>query len=174
MAMAGILFLFFLILVGAWIVYLGVACLETKEEMRKSYMKGLIFNHPFDDYACVNRLIREIREHGKLYIAYDFDNTIFDYHKKGGNYQSVIDLLVDATKDGHIMILFTTETDPDKLQRKKEIARGLGIGVDFVNECPPISESSKKPYYNILLDDRAGLESSYKILRTALNLAKTK
>ena len=39
--------------------------------------------------------------------------------------------------------------------------------VDFVNENPIMN--TRKPYYNILLDDRAGLDSSVYMLRTLLN-----
>lgn len=31
---------------------------------------------------CINRLIEDYVKHGSLAIAYDYDNTVFDYHNK--------------------------------------------------------------------------------------------
>lgn len=41
----------------------------------------------------------------------------------------------------------------------------------FVNESP-VFPNSEKPYYNILLDDRAGLEESYEILKYVVDEIK--
>jgi hypothetical protein len=49
----------------------------------------------------------------------------------------------------------------------------LGIRVDFINESPVMRKQNilynNKPFYSILLDDRAGLSSAYNILSTTLN-----
>lgn len=97
-----------------------------------------VFNHPFNKENCKRRLLEEYYKYGKLTVAFDFDNTIYDYHKNGGDYSEVIQLLQDCSKLGFELILFT----------------------------------SKKPYYNILLDDRAGLEESYEILKYVVDEIK--
>lgn len=51
------------------------------------------FNHPFCDYNCILRLVKEVEKYGKLVIGFDFDNTIFDVHNNGGNYKHIIDTL---------------------------------------------------------------------------------
>lgn len=43
----------------------------------------------------------------------------------------------------------------------------------FINTSPIFSRS-RKPYYNILLDDRAGLEESYNILKQVVDYATIK
>lgn len=48
------------------------------------------------------------------------------------------------------------------------------IPFDAINESPkfvPVA-GSKKMYFNILLDDRAGLSSAYKCLKAALEIMK--
>ena len=51
-----------------------------------------------------------------------------------------------------------------------EFCEGEGIRVDFVNESPVLKTT--KPYYNILLDDRAGLEDAYHILSQVVKRIK--
>ena len=41
-----------------------------------------------------------------------------------------------------------------------EYCKHFGIAVDYINENPEIM-NTRKPYYNILLDDRAGLECAF-------------
>lgn len=44
----------------------------------------------------------------------------------------------------------------------------FGIKVDYINESPIMN--TRKPYYNILLDDRAGLQEAADTLNSVLNL----
>lgn len=129
-------------------------------------------NSYLNDRKAINRLKREYLEYKNLIIGLDFDNTIFDYHKEGLELQPVIDLLKRCSDLGFEMCLWshcTTQRDPFIKVRK---INNLGIRVDYVNESSILKESfpkyRRKPYFNILLDDRAGLSSSYKILLTTL------
>lgn len=132
----------------------------------KDFMEN--FNHPFGKEACKKRLLEEYKKHGKLIVAFDFDNTIFDYHNNGGDYSEIIHLLNRCYKLGFYLVLFTCEENLIELQTKqKQTAEILGLDENFklyINESP-IFTKSRKPYYNILLDDRAGLEESYEILK---------
>lgn len=58
------------------------------------------------------------------------------------------------------MVLFTVESEKERLEEKKRYCEELGIRVDYINESP-ILTGAKKPYYNILLDDRAGLLEAF-------------
>mgnify|MGYP000931376362 CR=1 FL=1 len=40
-----------------------------------------------------NRLEEEFKKYGKLIFCVDFDDTIYDFHKKGRTYENVIHLL---------------------------------------------------------------------------------
>lgn len=65
-------------------------------------MKGFMesFNHPFGKEACKKRLLEEYKKYGKLIVAFDYDNTIFDYHNNGGDYSCVIELLKRCARLG--------------------------------------------------------------------------
>ena len=116
---------------------------------------------------CVKRLLEEYKKYGTLYVAFDFDNTIYDYHNKGIDCSSVISLLQDCTKLGFEMILFTCEQKVGKLREKEEFCKKNGIEVHWVNRSPILGFTTK-PYYNILLDDRAGLQSAMQILERVI------
>jgi len=119
-----------------------------------------------DDNLAYNRLKRELDKYGKLYIAFDYDNTIYDYHNEGHTYTNLISILKLAKELGHILILFTANTG-ERLKKIEEHCVSLGITPDMINENTDIGEGIK-PYYNILLDDRAGLSSAYKTLHSLL------
>lgn len=114
-----------------------------------------------------NRLIKEWKDYGKLIIAYDYDNTVFDYHSEGHSYDDVIQLLKDCKKVGAYFILFTA-CEESKFTEIEQYLTDNDIPVDLINDTPSfVPFRGKKPYYNILLDDRAGLPSAYRSLRKA-------
>ena len=128
----------------------------------------LKFNHPFNEERCLQRLIHEYERHPELIVAFDFDNTIFDTHGNGGDYSDVIELLKEAKSMGFCLVLFTAESDTEKLNWKREtVKEKLGFYPDYVNNSHVKSDCSAngKMYYNILLDDRAGLYEAYCILK---------
>lgn len=49
------------------------------------------------------RLITEWKKYGSLVVAYDFDNTVYDYHKEGHSYEYVIQLLREAKNSMHTL-----------------------------------------------------------------------
>ena len=123
----------------------------------------------FDSQRCVDRMMGWYRKHGNLIIAYDYDDTIFDFWKKGFAYPDVIQLLQECSDLGFVMILFTGHTDKDYDTLKKDLAE-QGIRVDAINESTvPDEMFKKKVYCNILLDDKAGLGQAYEILRETVN-----
>lgn len=136
-------------------------------------MNNIAFNHPFNDYSCINRLVSELNTHGSLVIGFDFDNTIFDVHNNGGNYKDIIDALRDCKSKGWTLCLFTSELDENWLKWKINYCKHFGIEPDYVNESP-ILKGTKKPFFNLLLDDRAGLQSAYTILKNILSYADSK
>lgn len=131
--------------------------------------------------TCVDRLVREWRLHNKIIIAVDFDDTVFDYHGKwesmtkrwheSEHEKDVVDVVKEAQEFGAYVVMFTAAPrglDDWGVQRNHMAA--LGIRVDSVNANPvelPFGHDGK-PYYNILLDDRAGLGQSLYVLHKAL------
>ncbi len=117
-----------------------------------------------DESNSIQRLIQEWETHDKIIIAYDFDDTVYDFHKKGRDYSNVINLLKKCEEIGAYFIVFTCcgEDQFDKIKNylnEKQIPYDkINSNLDFVNF------TGRKVYYNILLDDRAGLSSAYKCL----------
>ena len=114
-----------------------------------------------------SRLLNEYKQYGKLIIGFDFDNTIFDYGNKGGDYSEVITLLQKCKEAGFILCLYTLSLNQENLDWKIVFCKQHHIEPDYVNESPVLSGYSK-PFFNILLDDRAGLESAYLLLKSVI------
>ena len=131
-----------------------------------------ILSNPADDpyldnNLCVDRLVENWKLHGKIIIAFDFDNTIYDYYGKNYAYSKVVQLLQECKNMGCILILCTC-CDESKFEFMRNECEKVGISIDYINESPPyIPFTGNKVYYNILLDDRAGLRSAYEILYKA-------
>lgn len=116
---------------------------------------------------CVERLVDNWKQHGKIIIAFDFDNTVYDYYGKNYTYTKVIDLLKECKSMGCILILSTC-CDESKFVFMTTECNKIGISIDYINESPPyIPFTGNKIYYNIMLDDRAGLSAAYEILYKA-------
>lgn len=123
---------------------------------------------PFiDDELCIQRLVYNWKSHNGIIIAFDFDNTVYDYYNNGYTYSKVISLLKEC-KDMGCTLILSTCCDESKFGFMKIQLKNMGIEVDYINESPPyIPFTGNKVYYNILLDDRAGLGSAYNILQKA-------
>lgn len=126
---------------------------------------------PFNKQKCKERLLKEYKTYGSLIIAFDFDNTVFDYHNTGDDYTDIVELLHTCQNIGMTLVLFTVENKIANLQEKIDYLHNIGIYPKYVNDSP-IFEGSAKPYYNLLLDDRAGLEEACEILSFVINKIK--
>ena len=116
-----------------------------------------------DKEKSYQRLKKEFLEHGKLIIAYDFDSTVFDYHNTGYSYEMVRDL-IRKWKDHAYFIVFTS-SEEDRFEEIAQKLNALNIPYDSINDDAPfIPFKGRKVYYNILLDDRAGLSQTYEEL----------
>ena len=127
-----------------------------------------------DEYLVPNssflRLYKEYKQYGSLVVAYDFDNTVYDFHNEGYFYNNVISLLQELHSLNCICICFTANENEALV---RDYCREKRIPLDKLNENPDFFKStSKKIYYNVLLDDRSGLEQVYKELRILIKLIK--
>jgi len=122
---------------------------------------------------AVQRLLREWNAYGRIVVAYDFDNTVYDYHQEGHDYSEVIELIHQLHEAGAYLMVYTARPQTE-LYKVSNYLDENRIPYDSVNKMPdflPFTEN-KKLYYNILLDDRAGLLSSVNILRKVLTERK--
>lgn len=109
-------------------------------------------------------MVENWKLHNGIIIAFDFDNTVFDYYNKGYKYDKVISLLRECKSMGCTLILSTC-CDESKYEVMENKCIEVGINIDYINQSPPyITFTGNKIYYNIMLDDRAGLSAAYKIL----------
>ncbi len=106
-----------------------------------------------------NRLIDEYIKYNSLVIAFDFDDTVYDFHKKGRIYSEVVSLLQTLKSINCYLICWTGQEDLDFVKTYLIENR---IPFDAINENPPFHKStSRKVYANAYLDDRAGLRQVY-------------
>lgn len=117
-----------------------------------------------DEYLNVEnsyqRLKKEFLEYGRLIIAYDLDCTVYDYHHTGGSFEMVKDL-IRKYRDHAYFIVFTSSPS-DRYEEVRQILIKENVPFDTINEDAPfIDFTARKVFYNIFLDDRAGLRQTY-------------
>lgn len=118
----------------------------------------------------VDRLVKEYQLHGDLVVAYDFDNTVYDYHNRGESYEMVIDLIRKLSTVKGIELIVWTGSRKERYEWIKWWLNENKIPFNKINENPYFFNSdSPKIFYSILLDDRAGLESSFNALESFLS-----
>lgn len=127
-------------------------------------LNSIVVDPYLDNQRCIDRLVENWKLHNGIIIAFDFDNTVFDYYNMGYQYDKVIELLKECKSMGCTLILSTC-CDESKFTFMRNKCEEKGIEIDYINESPPyIPFTGNKIYYNILLDDRAGLSAAYEIL----------
>jgi len=110
----------------------------------------------------VNRLLKEYELHGGIVVAYDFDNTVFDYHNHGHSYEMVVELIRKLSKIKGVELIVWTGSAKERYEFVGNYLKENDIPFDKINENPYFfNSSSPKIFYSILMDDRAGLESAY-------------
>lgn len=105
--------------------------------------------------ASGSRLIAEYYKHKSLCVGFDFDGTVHDYHKKGATYYRVIQLLRDLKEIGCTLICWTAYPTHDyviKYLEENDIPFD-GVNTDGIK----LPWDTRKPFFSVLLDDRAGL-----------------
>lgn len=119
----------------------------------------------YSDENIIDRLVHEYHTQDEFYIGFDFDDTILGYHQNGYENIKLINLLKRANEKGLTLILFTVREGVYQEEALKYL-ESVEIYPKYVNENPYIN--SKKPFFNILLDDRCGLEQSVRCLEQFL------
>ena len=127
-------------------------------------------DHYLNSENAFNRLVEEYGKYNSLVVAFDFDDTVYDFHKKGNLYHAVIELLRDLKQINCHLICWTGQQD---LEFVAEYLIENHIPFDGINENPPFyKSSSRKIYANVFLDDRAGLKQVYGDLKQLLRVVR--
>jgi FMN phosphatase YigB (HAD superfamily) len=129
-------------------------------------------DHYLDRHNSFNRLREEFETYGSLAVAFDFDDTVYDFHSKGRKYEMVIELLRDLYKLNCYLICWTGQDNPEFVENYLNENQ---IPFHSINEDPPFwQKKSRKIYANVFLDDRAGLWQVYQDLSEIVTLFKNK
>lgn len=122
--------------------------------------------------SSFDRLKNEYEKYGSLVIGYDFDSTVYDYHKTGETYDQVIHLLRELKGIGCKCICWTAQND---LEFVSEYLKENDIPCDGINtDGISLGWESRKPFFSALLDDRAGLLQVYSELLLLVETVKGK
>jgi hypothetical protein len=114
----------------------------------------------FNKDKQLNVLLEQYKKHGKIIVAFDFDDTVSPF--RGDSCENVQQLIRDLRPYAHL-ICFTART-PENQEAVKEYLKTNEIPYDYINREWNGDEISGKLFYNQLLDDKAGLFESYAIL----------
>jgi len=112
------------------------------------------------------RLEDEFKKYGKLIFCVDFDDTIYDFHKKGRMYENVIRLL-HRWEDYSEVIIFTGNGE-DKYAMIDEYLQNNSIKYKGINCDASVAFAGRKIYANVYIDDRGGLIQVYHELLTLI------
>jgi hypothetical protein len=122
---------------------------------------------PYTSHLRLKRRLRdELTKYGKLIVAVDFDDTVYDTHENGWRYEGVIDTIKRWQGADKIYLICWTASLPERYQFIIDYFDGAGIKLDAINENAPwIEAKGPKIYANIYLDDRTcGLQECITIL----------
>lgn len=129
---------------------------------------------PFmDESICVDRLVTEWRKHGRILIALDFDDSVFGFHDPTDTHPRVLSLIRECSDMGCLITVYTAST-PTRWDMMRVFLETRGIKVAAINKNPielPYGLWGKI-YYNIFLDDRAGLAAAYQTLKRTVEEIK--
>lgn len=125
-----------------------------------------LIDHYLIDKHCIDRLVSDYLKYNQLVIGVDFDDTIYDTYKKDRTHNIVINTLKKAQTLGCVLCVWTANKNDQLVKQRWE---EIGLTINYYNESPIILHSAQvKPYFSILLDDRAGLNSATTCLHHAL------
>lgn len=124
-----------------------------------------------DDKNVYKRLQDRYKKYGNLIVAYDFDDTVYNLYQDDKSFGMVIDL-IRRCKKCSTLIVFTAR-DIRNRNDYNTVVKYLNennIPYDYINsDFNGIVPFGRKIYYNILLDDKAGLSSAYNVLNMVVN-----
>lgn len=114
------------------------------------------------------RLVEQYQKMDRLIIAYDFDDTVSPYYS-AGCFRAASAIRAAKEHLNAYLIVYTCNADHEKIKKflKKE-----NIPYDAINENAPFihfCDEKSKLYYNLLLDDKAGLHQAISNLESLIN-----
>ena len=119
-----------------------------------------------NEFRAAARLLNEWKKHNSIVIGVDFDDTIYDCHSNGFEFPHTVTTLKRAQSLGAKLCVWTANADKELVERTWS---KLGLAYDCYNRSPIVlHENQVKPYFNLLVDDRAGLGSALHVLNLTM------
>lgn len=117
--------------------------------------KDISIDHPAYTFL---RLVEQYQKMDRLIIAYDFDDTVSPYYSRDCCFAASAIRKAREYLNAYL-IVYTCNQDEEKI--KKYLDKN-NIPYDAINENAPFIHFNKKGklYYNLLLDDKAGLHQA--------------
>ena len=135
---------------------------ETFKEIRKRLNGQLLTDHFLNMENSYIRLEEEFIEYGKLIFCVDYDDTLYDFHKKGRTYKNIIELLHRWEPYSEVIIF--TGNGEEKYHEIEEYLKANGIKYKGINCDASVAFPGRKIYANVYIDDRSGLWQVYQEL----------
>ena len=125
--------------------------------------KNLFTDDGLQEWFLYDRLVAAYRQHKKLIIAYDLDDTVRPYYSK--NCEQVKALIRRAKfLLNPYFVVYTANPNTEKniafLESENLPYDAINQNIDIIND----RFNSGKIYYNLFLDDKAGLREAYMAL----------
>ncbi len=136
-------------------------------------------------YAIQNSYkIKKERGWDKTFWAFDIHGTIIKPNYSSDEiptelYDDALETLRMISKDPEICMLLYTCSHPYEIEKYLMFFESLDIKFDYVNENPEVKTDlggygcyTKKPYFNVLLEDKAGFNplKDWKLIQNYLKL----
>jgi hypothetical protein len=118
--------------------------------------------------ADLDKLVEQYNEHHWIIIGLDFDDTIYPLSEDPTIIKrctQVVHLIKKVRSK--IKLCLWTVAEPWSIKYKITISKDVyGIEFDAINQSVLYETFDKirKPYFNLLLDDKAGLDSAIELL----------
>jgi hypothetical protein len=129
----------------------------------------------FSSEQMAYQMVRNYWKHDNIIVACDYDDTLVGFHNKGDRHNRMVQLMqyLSTDKDRFKLILFTARED-EELQEAKDFCEDMGIEFDYFNESPVTAngKETRKPFYNVLFDDKAGLGQTYEAFLLFLKMIR--
>lgn len=127
------------------------------EELRKDFEtyfqnQNNTKNPNLDKNYRLKKIIRNYEKFGNIVVGVDFDFTLVDAITNE-IYEDIVEILKRGQRKEIVYCIWTANIDDDYVKSKWS---ETGLEFHYYNESP-INPGSRKPHFNILLDDSAGL-----------------
>lgn len=117
-----------------------------------------------------DKLLAQFKQHQDLIVAVDFDDTLCPSHEDYNDITKQVRAAIRRCNEiGLTVMVFTCRHEPDEVLAFLE---KHGLEAQHFNESPIRCETVGfgKPYYNIFLDDKAGLYEALATLKEVLHV----